>query len=244
MTLTKEELNKIARDYHDKDPFGDKFIEDACQFYTYDWVFKQIEGCKNVLELGYGEGNFTSELVKRNFIPTVVDGSDILLSEAVRLHGDKISVECCLFEEYNPVEKFDCILATHVLEHVDDPVLLLNKMKSWLNDSGRLVVIVPNKESIHRQLAVLLGLQSSLDSLSNRDLLVGHQRVYSLETLGRDFEQAGFQIIVKSGFFLKVLPNSMMLDYSNDLISALNSISEILPPSLLANIAIVGTKTN
>jgi 2-polyprenyl-3-methyl-5-hydroxy-6-metoxy-1,4-benzoquinol methylase len=242
MALTKDELNKIALEYHDKDPMGDKFIEDACQYYTYDWVFKQIFDCQSVLELGYGEGNFTAELINRNFIPTVIDGSDILLKEAKKLHGDKINVECCLFEDYNPIQKFDCILATHVLEHVDDPIHLLKKMKGWLNENGSVIVIVPNKESIHRQLAVIMGLQNELDSLSNRDLLVGHQRVYSIDTLSKDFIEAGLIIKEKSGFFLKVLPNSMMLNYSNDLINALNLISESIPSNLLANIAITGTK--
>ena len=242
MALTKDELNKIALEYHDKDPMGDKFIEDACQYYTYDWVFKQISDCQSVLELGYGEGNFTAELINRNFIPTVIDGSDILLKEAKKLHGDNINVECCLFEDYNPIQKFDCILATHVLEHVDDPIHLLKKMKGWLNDKGSIIVIVPNKESIHRQLAVIMGLQNELDSLSNRDLLVGHQRVYSIDTLSKDFIEAGLTIKEKSGFFLKVLPNSMMLNYSNDLINALNLISESIPSNFLANIAITGTK--
>lgn len=241
MSLTKEELNKIALEYHDKDPMGDKFIEDSCQFHTYNWVFEQISECQSVLELGYGEGNFTAELINRNFKPTVIDGSDILLKEAKRLHGDKVNVECCLFEEFNPIQKFDCILATHVLEHVDDPVFLLKRMKSWLNINGRIVVIVPNKESIHRQLAVIMGLQNKLDSLSNRDLLVGHQRVYSIDSLSDDFIKAGFEIKEKSGFFLKVLPNSMMLSYSNDLIEALNLISKCIPSNLLANIAITGT---
>jgi 2-polyprenyl-3-methyl-5-hydroxy-6-metoxy-1,4-benzoquinol methylase len=241
MALTKDELNKIALEYHEKDPMGDKFIEDNCQFYTYDWVFEQISECQSVLELGYGEGNFTAELINRNFKPTVIDGSDILLKDAKKLHGGKINVECCLFEEYNPTQKFDCILATHVLEHVDDPVHLLKRMKGWLNNNGIIVVIVPNKESIHRQLSVIMGLQKQLDSLSKRDLLVGHQRVYSIDTLSNDFIDAGFEIKEKSGFFLKVLPNSMMLNYSNDLVNALNLISKNIPSNLLANIAITGT---
>ena len=74
MAVTKEELDKIAHEYHEQDLMKDKFIEDECQFYTYDWVFENMKGCTTVLEMGYGEGNFTEELVKRNFKPTVLDG--------------------------------------------------------------------------------------------------------------------------------------------------------------------------
>ena len=53
------------KDWNSLDEMLDKHIEDACQFYTYDWIFKHLVNAKEVLELGYGEGNITAELVKR-----------------------------------------------------------------------------------------------------------------------------------------------------------------------------------
>src|SRR5689334_21958046 len=131
MSVTKEELNRIAQEYHEKDQMLDKHIEDECQYYTYDWVFSKLSPGDSVLEMGYGEGNFTEALVKRNFLPTVIDGSGILLDKAASLYGSRIKTVHALFEEYTPKDRFDCVLATHVLEHVDDPVALLKKMKTW-----------------------------------------------------------------------------------------------------------------
>lgn len=242
MAVTKEELDKIAHEYHEQDLMKDKFIEDECQFYTYNWVFENMKGCKTVLEMGYGEGNFTEELVKRNFKPTILDGSDVLLEKAKQLHGDKVDVASALFEEYRPTQKFDCVLATHVLEHVDDPVVLLKEMKNWITEHGKIIIIVPNKESLHRQLAVLMNLQPELDTLGARDKLVGHQRVYSIETLSKDTIDSGLKVIETYGFFLKTLPNSMMLGYSKELVIALNKISPIIPKNLMANIGLVATK--
>jgi 2-polyprenyl-3-methyl-5-hydroxy-6-metoxy-1,4-benzoquinol methylase len=239
MNVTKEVLNKIATEYHDKDAMSDKFIEDAAQIYTQTWVFEQISDCRSVLELGFGEGHFTDELVKRNYDTTVIDGSDFLLGKAKELYGDRIKTVHSLFEEFVPIEKYDCILATHVLEHVDEPVLLLQHMKNWISPNGKIIIIVPNKESIHRMLAVIMGLQPELDTLGARDLLVGHQRVYSLATLEEDVRKAGLEVHETTGFFLKALPNSMMLHYSNELINALNKISPALPKNILANIGLV-----
>lgn len=242
MGTTKEELNRIAKEYHDKDVLNDKFIEDECQFYTYNWVFEKIKDCKTVLEMGFGEGNFTDELIKKGFKPTVLDGSNTLLEKAKRIYGNKIEIAHDLFEEFTPKRKFDCILCTHVLEHVDTPVQLLKNMQNWITKNGIIIIIVPNKESIHRQLAVLMGLQPQLDTLGDRDKLVGHQRVYSLDTLTRDIIEAGFKISDTNGFFLKALPNSMMLSYSKELINAMNEISPILPKHLLANIGVIATR--
>lgn len=44
-------------------------------------------------------------------------------------------------------------------------------MKNWLKKDGEIIVIVPNKESIHRRLALNMGLIQKLDSLSERDKL-------------------------------------------------------------------------
>ncbi len=241
MGTTKEELNQIALQYHDKDVMQDKFIEDECQFYTYNWVFDHLKKGDQVLEMGYGEGNFTEELVKRNYTPTVVDGSDVLLEKAKKIHGDKIVCDIALFENYKPKIKFDCVLATHVLEHVDNPVTLLKEMKNWIKPGGKIIIIVPNKESLHRQLAVIMGLQPALDTLGARDLLVGHQRVYSIKTLSEDVIASGMKVESTYGFFLKTLPNSMMLGYSKELIVALNNISPSLPQHLLANIGLIAT---
>lgn len=242
MALSKKELDKIAVEYHGKDQMQDKFIEDECQFYTYNWVFGQLHNCKDILELGYGEGNFTEALVSNGYKPTVIDGSSVLLQKAKAKFREKIEVVECLFEDYDPAKKFDCIMATHVLEHVDEPVMLLKKMKDWIKSSGKIIIIVPNKESLHRQLAVIMNLQSELDSLGQRDRLVGHQRVYSIKSLTAHIEAAGLRVASSEGFFLKTLPNSMMLDFSKELIIALNKISPKIPKELLANIGIVATR--
>lgn len=239
MVTTEKELDKIALEYHSSDILKDKFIEDWSQEYSYQWVFSKIRGSHSVLEMGYGEGNFTDQLVKRGFDITVVDGSALLLEKAKALYEDRIKTDHFLFEKYSPGRKFDCILATHVLEHVDHPVELLKRMKTWLTDTGLIVLIVPNMESIHRQLAVVMGLQPALDSLGERDRLVGHKRVYSMKALVSDVEASGLKAVETTGFFLKILPNSMMLNFSEALLKALLTISPSIPANLLANIAVI-----
>jgi SAM-dependent methyltransferase len=180
--------------------------------------------------------------VRRNFCPTVLDGSEVLLKTAREKFGDKIRTIHALFEDFSTSEKYDIIIATHVLEHVDEPVALLRHLKQFLSENGRIIIIVPNKNSIHRRLAVSMNLQPTLDTLSARDLLVGHQRVYDFDSLEIDIRCADLEVESRAGFFLKVLPNSMMVKYSKDLIRALNTISSDVEPDLLANIGLVAVR--
>ena len=127
----------------------------------------------------------------------------------------------------------------NILEHVENPIETLNSISNWCSKDTKVVITVPNSESIHRRLAVLMGIQPKLDSLSSRDKMVGHHRVYNYDRLIKDISCAGFKAIESKGFQLKVLPNSMMLDFSDSLTQAMYDISDELDFKLLANIAVI-----
>ena len=232
-----ERLEAIANQYHLSDAIPDKFIEDACQRYCCEWIGLTLARKDRVLELGYGDGITASALSKLVDQYTIVEGAPSLQLTARRALPTATVIDS-LFEDFSPSCQYDKLLALHVLEHVADPRTILTTMRGWLSSEGELIVVVPNQESLHRQLAVLMELQPRLDSLSKRDELVGHLRVYDLPTLRADLITSGFEIIEEKGFFLKPLPNSMMLTFPSSLIDALNRMSEQLPSRLLANIGI------
>lgn len=240
MNTKKEDLERIAVGYHTNESIPDIHIENICQEYFINWLQKQISKNANVLELGYGDGLVTEALANSNCALTLIEGAKTLVEIAKQKHPNVDCVET-LFEDYLPAKRFDVILASHVLEHVDNPLDILKQMATWLSDTGKIIVVVPNRNSIHRQLAVSMGLQPSLDTLSKRDLMVGHQRVYSLQLLEQQIREAGLLPDYSVGFFLKILPNSMMLDYSRELLQGLNAISGTLPADVLANIAVVAS---
>ncbi len=237
MKTQVEDLERIAESYHLNEQVSDKFIEDICQEYCCDWLQTHVHADEHVIELGYGEGITVERLWQRAATYTVIEGAPSL-ARRLRERHPQVRVEQSLFEDHLPEKGYDKVLALHVLEHVDDPVALAAHLRKWLTPDGEMLVVVPNRASLHRRLAVLMGLAPAWDTLSPRDLLVGHQRVYDLPMLRRDLEKAGFVVVEERGFFLKTLPNGMMLSHSPDLIRALNVIGEDLPVELLANIAL------
>jgi SAM-dependent methyltransferase len=236
--MRREELDNIASNYHLKEEVKDKFIEDISQYHFCDWIKKQFSPNLSVCEMGYGEGITAKKMGGYFRSYSVVEGAASLCKKA-REENENIEVVHSFFEEYIPAQKFDLILALHVLEHVDSPKMILDKIIRWLKPNGCLVALVPNKQSLHRVFALNMGLIDALDSLSERDILVGHQRVYDISELKNELERAHFSVIKEAGFFLKSLPNSMMVDHKPELIWELNKISEILDPSILANICVV-----
>ena len=237
MNARSAALERIASDYHLNTEVPDKFIEDLCQQHCCDWLETLIDADDRVIELGVGDGVTLARLAPRTRNYCVVEGAASLVAHA-RKTQPQVEVVQSLFEDHRPAQLCDKLLALHVLEHVDDPVMLARHLRGWLRPDGELIVVVPNRDSLHRRLAVLMGLQPALDTLSPRDHLVGHQRVYGLPLLREHLRAAGFEVIEERGFFLKTLPNGLMLNHSPALIRALNQLGDQLPAEYQANLAL------
>jgi 2-polyprenyl-3-methyl-5-hydroxy-6-metoxy-1,4-benzoquinol methylase len=101
----------------------------------------------------------------------------------------------------------------HIREHVEGPVELLARVRGWLKPRGRLLVGVPHGHSIHRLVAVKMGLLGDPCELNSRDHALGHRRVYTRATLSRDLEAGGLRIEELGGVFFKPLSNKQIQDH-------------------------------
>jgi 2-polyprenyl-3-methyl-5-hydroxy-6-metoxy-1,4-benzoquinol methylase len=237
------DLDRIAKDYH-LAPQDDMFIENICQEFELEWVRSKITPNSKVLELGYGDGITFRNLAKYCQLSTV-DGSKLIIEEARKVNieiGGGAKIYESYFEDFEPKELYDYVFASHVLEHVSNPMLIVKKFNAWLRPNGKAIIIVPNSQSIHRRLATLMGIQSQLDSLSPRDHLVGHLRVFNSSELETLLNENGWDVLERRGFFLKTLANSQMVNFETNLVRAMCKISDELPPELCANIAIIVTR--
>ena len=57
-----------------------------------------------------------------------------------------------------------------------EPVQLLRWVRTWLQPTGRLHVVVPNADSLHRRVGVAMGALGRVDELSERDRRFGQLR--------------------------------------------------------------------
>lgn len=182
-----------------------------------------------ILELGPAEGHMTDLLVQLDQPLTCVDGGKPFC-DSLRQRYRQVEVVHSLFEEYRPEKRFDTIILGHVLEHVDDPVAILRRAKDWLTPEGRIIAGVPNARSIHRQAGVLMGLLSFEEDLNEADHYHGHRRVYTPETFRRDFLQAGLEIEIFGGYWLKALSNNQLeATHTPEMVDAFMRLGERYP---------------
>ena len=97
---------------------------------------------------------------------------------------------------------------THVLEHLDNPVLTLKKINDeWLSEKGRFFLVCPNANAPSRQIAVKMGLISHNSAVTPAEKEHGHRITYALDTLERDAKAAGLKVVHRSGIFFKAFAN-------------------------------------
>jgi 2-polyprenyl-3-methyl-5-hydroxy-6-metoxy-1,4-benzoquinol methylase len=236
-------LDEVATSYH-MSTLDDMYIEEECQLYEIGWILKNISKGSDVLDLGFGDGiNFGFLCEHANI--TLVEGSALLVEKANSLIEKRqciARVKHSLFEKFESEGLFDVIVMSHVLEHVDDPHALLCHLYKLLRPAGVIVGVVPNADSFHRRLGVELDLQRTRGTLSKRDLLVGHQRVYTLSSLTEQLNSASYKILETRGFFLKPFANSQMLWASREVIRGLLRLSDDLQTECCANIGFIAGK--
>ena len=171
----------------------------------------------------------TRHLVKMADSVTVVEGTAKFCALIKQQHPT-IEVHHSLFEEFKPRQDFDWIVLGHVLEHVENPVQILSLARHWLAPDGRIIAGVPNARSVHRQAAVLMGLLPFEESLNETDHHHGHRRVYNPETFRRDFLQAGLEIEVFGGYWLKPVSSGQIeRDWSPEMLQAFMALGERYP---------------
>lgn len=170
--------------------------------------FKPFFNKGNFLELGSFKGDFTKRFAEYFEDITCVEASSVAIEVAKAKLSPKTTFVNSLFEEVSLPLRYDNIVLTHVLEHLDDPVRVLRRINDeWLSDTGRFFLACPNANAPSRQIAVKMGLISHNSAVTPAELEHGHRCTYSLDTLERDARAAGLKVIHRSGVFFKALAN-------------------------------------
>lgn len=219
-------LDQVSPGYTAPDP--GRVVDRKILCMIVDAILPWVRG-PDVIEMGYGDAAWTGAILQRFGHSAIVDAAEPLLERARADHGDKIQTFHSLFEDFEPDVAFDTVLASYVLEHVRNPIEILKKAASWLKPGGCVIVIVPNAGSLHRRLGVAMGAAQSLDELGETDRKIGHRRVYTVESMESDIKASGLEVMDRKGLFAKFLPQSLMVDFSDELLAGCMKLGDELP---------------
>ncbi|HEY3949295.1 class I SAM-dependent methyltransferase [Phenylobacterium sp.] len=209
--MTAEGDTAPARDYD----------KEAGQFgarkYNYDFdarvrgfmmrAFQPLLPAGRALELGCYVGDSTAWLTDIYDDLTVIEAAPSLVEAARARFGERVRFFCSTFEASDLTEEFDAIFLINTLEHLDDPVEVLGKIRRWLSPTGRLFLLVPNAQAPSRQIAVKMGLITHNAAVTEAEAKNGHRHTFSFDTLERCVSEAGLTAFQRGGLVFKGLAN-------------------------------------
>ena len=152
-----------------------------------DWVAGQIQPwCgPRILEVGAGTGNISSRLLRHAEYLCALEPNPACFETLRRTLDGAPGFECrrWLIEncelEFIASRHIDTIVCTNVLEHIEDEVAALQRLRAMLSGpAGRLVLVVPAVPAAYGSI----------------DAALGHYRRYSGAHLRSVLDRAGFSI--------------------------------------------------
>jgi 2-polyprenyl-3-methyl-5-hydroxy-6-metoxy-1,4-benzoquinol methylase len=205
-------MNK-NRDYNQelKDTFDHKYVYNFDLDVIHPFMIKSFTPffrVGNLMELGSFKGDFTRRLLPIFKDITCVEASNEAIDIAKKEFGEKVKFINSTFETVTLPSKYENIVLTHVLEHLDNPISVMKRINDeWLSDTGRFFLVCPNANAPSRQIAVKMGLISHNSAVTTAEAEHGHRITYTFDTLERDAKAAGLNVIHRSGIFFKALAN-------------------------------------
>lgn len=225
----KRKLNAIASQHSYEAGFNGRLGKYRVQMI--EEAVRDLRREQRVLEIGAGEGPITDYLSQTFANVDALEPADAYfekLSERFRARSN-VRLFHGLFEATKLNETYPLVVASGVLEHVENPVDFLRKVRSHLAPGGFFVGTVPNATSLHRRIGVAMGMLTELHELTEQDHKVGHFRYYDFMTLRQDLERAEFVDVKLDGIVLKPFPNSKMDELNESYCDALFSVGRGLP---------------
>ena len=188
----------------------------------------------SLLELGLGHGYTIRQFIDQVGAYTILEGSQMVIDRFLKEESElavRLEIVKIYFENFNTELKYDNIVMGFVLEHVDDPELIVSMYKNFLAPGGKLFISVPNSDSAHRRIGYYAGVLNDLKQLSASDEALGHKRYYDLSMLEELAERNNLKIVNVEGIFLKPFSTAQMqqLDLSKEMISGMLTLGRDYP---------------
>ena len=192
-----------------------------------------------MLEVGPGLNPLFPFLDKFDHI-TALEPIGEIYQWLINSHSQKSNIEIInsdleKFISDNLDARFDAVVLSSVLHEIPNPEYILKLIHNVLTPGGKLYVVVPNNQSVHRLTGEKLAITKSLNELTETEKKMQQFSSYSPQLLVNQLENHGFKDIHVVTNFIKPLPHLGMQEaldksiMSEDDLEFLYKLSDLMP---------------
>ncbi len=176
-------------------PYANNTYDDENRNTAWYKILHMIPDGSRVLDVGCSTGNLGNEIKKKT--GSSVWGIDITKPDIIKAKhlledAEVFDIENGKLSQSSITRrKYDVIIFADVLEHMKDPVRVLEKTKKLLRPNGRIIYSIPNMAHMFVRLQLLKG---SFRYTETGLLDYTHLHFYDSNEVKRIFSDAGFSI--------------------------------------------------
>ena len=179
--------SEFAEKYNSSRAFRERF-----QVWT-DLLDRYVSPTDEVMDLGCGSGIFSPYLADKGCVVTGIDGSAAMIrlcEQRNPLASVRYIVQALPLTDLTAYQPQDVVLMSSLLEYIDDRMEMLKQARHLLKPNGLLLVSIPNRTSLYRQI------ERMLFRLTGRPAYIAHVRHMTTETsFNRQLEKLGFDTL-------------------------------------------------
>jgi SAM-dependent methyltransferase len=168
---------------------------------------------RKILEVGCGLNPLFVDLSQELEI-IVIEPAEEFAEHARKLAAGRKNVQVLQgFIESVDLEitDLDMVILGCVLHEVPDPSAILKAIRRHCKSSTTLHVNVPNSKSLHRLLAVAMGLIPTESQQSDmQKLMQQRQKTYNIQSLKDELLASGFEVVEEGSLFVKPFTHVQM----------------------------------
>ena len=169
----------------------------------------------NILEIGCGLSPFFvmgGENNIRYSRMVIVEPSVEFAENAERLSNGSSSIQVIngfLEDKCEEIKKmnidFDFIICSALMHEIENPRLMLDSISKLCSRDTVVHINVPNAKSIHRLVAKETGMISDIYEMGETGKELQRHRMYDMDSLILEMNNAGYRVIDKGSYFMKPL---------------------------------------
>jgi 2-polyprenyl-3-methyl-5-hydroxy-6-metoxy-1,4-benzoquinol methylase len=198
---------------------------------TADRIARWLRPGDRVLELGCATGAMTAALAADDRVVVAVDRAESYLVVARERGLPGVTwLEADFGTALPATGVHDHVVLTNVLHELDDPAGTLAAVAAeHLAPGGVVHVSLQNPHSLHRLVALEMGLIDSLSDVSANGQKYATRRLYTVAELTALAAGAGLEVAHREGVMLKPLPNDAMAALGADVLAGFAAAAKHLP---------------
>lgn len=186
----------------------------------YDVASLVPQDARSVLEIGAGAGMNYVIYPKDSYKVAIEPEKRTDTMTADKVPGGFNEYHHGFYEEYKEDRKFDLVVMCDVLEHVNDPVDLINFCKKHLNPEGHILVSLPNFICVENLLKIIITRDFRYFKPDEGEHALGvldinHKTFWTKKSFVRFAKENGLEVekIVGIRKQLKFMPNLLSHSY-------------------------------